>query len=125
MANWDNKEREQFRIDAENLRADIDIIQSEKIANLRDYVDKIKAKTELDLSELKSLIAVSEIKNNGSFSKLKTDRENLFALINKNYSILDTELYSAKKKNKRLLIAVVVNFIISFFIYLISIFRGF
>lgn len=98
---------------------------SEKLDALRSSVDYFKNKTELEISELKNLIAVSEIKNNVSFSKLKTDRENLFALINKNYSILDTELYSAKKKNKRLLIAVVVNFIISFCIYLINIFKGY
>lgn len=98
---------------------------SEKLDALRSSVDYFKNKTELEISELKNLIAVSEIKNNVSFSKLKTDRENLFALINKNYSILDTEVYREKKKNKWLMIAVVLNFIISFFIYLINIFRGF
>ena len=43
MATWDAKEREQFKIDAENLKNDIDAIQSEKIKLVQDEIGKVEA----------------------------------------------------------------------------------
>ena len=43
MVTWDAKEREQFKIDAENLKNDIDAIQSEKIKLVQDEIGKVEA----------------------------------------------------------------------------------
>lgn len=44
MATWDaTKEREQFKIDAENLKNDIDAIQSEKLKMVQDELGQVEA----------------------------------------------------------------------------------
>ncbi len=43
MGTWDAKERAQFKIDAENLKADIDAIQSEKLKMVQDELGKVEA----------------------------------------------------------------------------------
>jgi len=83
MATWDAKERQQFKIDAENLKADIDAIQSEKIKALQDKMydfevkineDTVKFITAInnDISDLKR--ADSELTNKNILTRAKLNQ---------------------------------------------------
>lgn len=95
MATWDNKEREQFKIDAENLKNDIDAIQSQKIEGLRKYVEAIKVRVDFQNSEMKDFI-LSQEKQSFSF-------ENSLNSLNADVVIIEDAIRSSEKQLKSIL----------------------
>lgn len=61
MATWDSKEREQFRIDADNLKNEIDKIQSEKINLLRDDIHKLNGVLALNKIDIEDKVTNAKV----------------------------------------------------------------
>jgi len=113
MATWDCKEREQFKIDAEtlseNLKNDIDTIQSEKLNLVKADLDNVRNNVSKANAEL-AQVALDFFTVSNQIEKLKIDFYSDYVILAKKHNEKLKTVYYVQAAT---LLLVLISFLIA------------